>query len=358
MKNNIGYKLYWEDVDERLVYAELDDKSWKFGEKLFGYKKANSLYIYHHGKLSAFYSTKDIEIEATVGYRFYSNTKNVLKVIRIKKEIKRQVDKFITSQNKLNLKKIGNKQLVDLMLRTLDYCEKTLNAHFLTQANFFEQFESEGGLDHVERFEKLSAARFEYSRKAWRAILDFGHKLFAELGRRNELSLAETESLTRSELIAGKINKPLLQKRSEKYVIVSKFHKQNIITGEEVKKYIIKYEKYKESNSVEGVIGNPGIVRAKAFVLKNEFLDLKNLPKGLKKGMVLIVQNAWPELDQYYKFASAIVTNEGGITSHGVIVAREFGIPCIVATRYGTKIFNTGDLVEVNANKGIVRKIK
>ena len=75
------------------------------------------------------------------------------------------------------------------------------------------------------------------------------------------------------------------------------------------------------------------------------------------KGMILIVQNAWPELDALCRLAAAIVTNEGGITSHGVVVAREFGIPCIVRTHIGTEIFKTGQMAEVEAEKGIVRKL-
>lgn len=74
--------------------------------------------------------------------------------------------------------------------------------------------------------------------------------------------------------------------------------------------------------------------------------------------MVLIVQNAWPEFEKYYELASAIITNEGGITSHGVVVARELKIPCIVATKIATHIFKNGDIVEVNANNGVVKILK
>jgi pyruvate,water dikinase len=51
------------------------------------------------------------------------------------------------------------------------------------------------------------------------------------------------------------------------------------------------------------------------------------------------------------------VTNEGGITSHASILAREFGIPCIVGTHTATDKIKTGDLIEVDANKGVVKII-
>lgn len=55
--------------------------------------------------------------------------------------------------------------------------------------------------------------------------------------------------------------------------------------------------------------------------------------------------------------ASAIVTNTGGMLSHAAIVSRELKIPCIVNTVNATLAFKFGDIVEVDADKGIARKI-
>ena len=52
--------------------------------------------------------------------------------------------------------------------------------------------------------------------------------------------------------------------------------------------------------------------------------------------------------------ASAIITDEGGIVSHAAIIARELKIPCIVGTKIATKILKDGDLVEVDADQGVV----
>lgn len=51
------------------------------------------------------------------------------------------------------------------------------------------------------------------------------------------------------------------------------------------------------------------------------------------------------------------MTDEGGLTSQIAIVARELQKPCIMSTRIATRIFKDGDLVEVDANTGIVKKI-
>jgi len=56
--------------------------------------------------------------------------------------------------------------------------------------------------------------------------------------------------------------------------------------------------------------------------------------------------------------AAAFVTDEGSITCHATIVARELGTPCNTGIKTATKILSDGDMVEVDADKGIVKKIE
>lgn len=58
------------------------------------------------------------------------------------------------------------------------------------------------------------------------------------------------------------------------------------------------------------------------------------------------------------KKASAIVTDDGGITCHAAIVARELKTPCVVGTKIATHVLKDGDMVEVDADKGSVRIVK
>jgi len=46
------------------------------------------------------------------------------------------------------------------------------------------------------------------------------------------------------------------------------------------------------------------------------------------------------------------------VTSHAAIVARELGIPCIIGTQVATKLLKDGDMIEVDAVRGVVRKVK
>jgi phosphohistidine swiveling domain-containing protein len=76
-----------------------------------------------------------------------------------------------------------------------------------------------------------------------------------------------------------------------------------------------------------------------------------------EKDEILVTKMTRPEFVPAMKKAKAIITDEGGITSHAAIVSRELGIPCIIGTKNATKILKDGMLVEVDANHGIVKVV-
>jgi len=73
-----------------------------------------------------------------------------------------------------------------------------------------------------------------------------------------------------------------------------------------------------------------------------------------RKGDVLVTPMTNPDFVSVMKMAEAIVTDIGGITCHAAIIAREFGVPCIVGTGNATKVLKIGDVVIVNATDGEV----
>jgi len=78
----------------------------------------------------------------------------------------------------------------------------------------------------------------------------------------------------------------------------------------------------------------------------------------LKQGDILVTTMTTPDFLFIMKKAAGFITDEGGITCHAAIVSRELKIPCIIGTKIATKVLKDGDLVEVDAKKGIVRIIK
>lgn len=70
------------------------------------------------------------------------------------------------------------------------------------------------------------------------------------------------------------------------------------------------------------------------------------------KGEVLVTTMTDPDWEPIMKIASAIVTDEGGRTSHAAIISRELGIPCIVGSQQATKKINNGSFVTVDCSNG------
>ena len=86
-------------------------------------------------------------------------------------------------------------------------------------------------------------------------------------------------------------------------------------------------------------------------------LDSKDAHR-MKAREILVAGMTSPDYVVAMKLASAIVTDAGGMTSHAAVVSRELGIPCIVGTKVATQVFKDGDRVEVDTEKGMVRKLK
>ena len=63
------------------------------------------------------------------------------------------------------------------------------------------------------------------------------------------------------------------------------------------------------------------------------------------------------EKDYMHDTTITIVTDEGGIASHAAIVSRELRKPCIIGTKIATQVLKNGDMVEVDADNGIVRRL-
>lgn len=74
----------------------------------------------------------------------------------------------------------------------------------------------------------------------------------------------------------------------------------------------------------------------------------------VSEGDILVASMTRPEYLPAMKKAAAFVTDEGGITCHAAIVAREMKKPCVIGTKNATKVLKDGDLVEVKGHHGLV----
>lgn len=152
-------------------------------------------------------------------------------------------------------------------------------------------------------------------------------------------------------LVGGNIPREVIEIRKRGCVMYPSGSEFIVGTGKE-------YEAWKARiqgsmpEEIKGLVGYKGIVRGR--VVKH--MSWTSVT-AVQEGEVLVTGMTNPQMVPYLKKAAAIVTDEGGMTCHAAILSREMKIPCIVGTQIATQKLQNGDLVEVNAETGIVTLI-
>lgn len=148
--------------------------------------------------------------------------------------------------------------------------------------------------------------------------------------------------------------KQVLQKRYEAGALLFQNGNYEFITGQKVtllEKSI--EEKLMSQTIIRGATAYPGKTKGIAKIIMNT--REKN---DFKKGDILVTGMTRPEYFYLVEKSNGFITDAGGMLSHAAITARELKKPCIIGTQIATKIIKNGDLIEVNANKGIVKIVK
>jgi len=187
----------------------------------------------------------------------------------------------------------------------------------------------------------------------------YAFPLFQEIALRMGISLEDFHYLTYFEvsyfLGGNSLDKNIIIKRRHRYAMIADVGKMDYYYDkrkiDEIKKQVETKEKL-EIKELRGDMASPGVVRGKVKIIHS----IKDLSK-IKTGDILVTPMTKPDYILAMEKAAAFVTDEGGITCHAAIVAREMKKPCIISTKIATKVLKDGDLVEVDATNGTVKKL-
>ena len=105
----------------------------------------------------------------------------------------------------------------------------------------------------------------------------------------------------------------------------------------------------KDADTLLGTPISPGVARGPARVI------LRGGDDQVRPGEILVAPFTDPGWTPYFLNAAAIVMDMGGLLSHGSIIAREYGIPAVVNVGSATNIIRTGQMLEVDAGRGVVK---
>ncbi|MGA2418325.1 MAG: PEP-utilizing enzyme [Candidatus Staskawiczbacteria bacterium] len=145
----------------------------------------------------------------------------------------------------------------------------------------------------------------------------------------------------------------LLKERQKGSVAYWDDNGHEILAGEIVqtlRKKLLGEKKIDDIQDFRGMAASLGKAQGKVKIIKS----VKEIGR-IKQGDVLVAVMTRPDYLPAMKKACAIITDEGGITSHAAIVSRELKIPCVIGTKIATQILRDGDIVQVNANHGFVK---
>ncbi len=257
----------------------------------------------------------------------------IKKDIEPDKEIKEKTAKFVeTEENKSNLKK-----------------------QLKISSNHCRVFDITADIVFLKGYRKDCTFHGYY-------VLD---KILTEVGNRKFLSKNQLQVMTYFEIIdllkSGKDpDMRLINERLKKSSVLG--HKNGsieILSGDKAEEFLKREDKYiekdlidKDATEFKGVCACSGYAKGVVKTVNTPEEMVK-----MKEGDIMLSHTTFPSLVPAMKKAAAIITEDGGVTCHAAIVSRELGTPCVTGIKSLTKVLKDGDMVEVDADKGIVRKL-
>ncbi len=253
----------------------------------------------------------------------------------------------------------AKKIFASLSVKEIQDLSKVLSANLINKQRLLTKI-NDPWLTNVIKMSSLMTHMQDYRKMALVRFSHFLKLIFEEMANRTNLTL-----IAYYNLIFPEIDKVFLKKKIDRAKIKSRIIRNFsfggpkgyvVYEGKDLKKYVNEKDFFPELKKVveiKGVAACPGLIRGRVKIVKDAHQTL-----NLLKNTILVTNNTTPEFVPLIKQAVAIVTEQGGITTHAAIVSRELGIPCIIGTKIATQVLKDGDLVEVDAFKGIVRKLK
>ena len=144
-----------------------------------------------------------------------------------------------------------------------------------------------------------------------------------------------------------KIRDEISERKKEFYKYKTTLPPKFLKNGIEFDDTIMQYDK----NAIYGAAASPGTFNGVARVVKS----IEELSQ-LKDNEILVTSNTDPAWTAVFSKLGGLITETGGILSHGAVISREYRIPAVTAVKGATKIFKTGEEIVVDGNEGVIYK--
>ena len=146
-------------------------------------------------------------------------------------------------------------------------------------------------------------------------------------------------------MIISSLKEKILKRKKEFFRYKSSLPPKFLKNGIEFDDTVMEYNQ----SSIYGAAASPGIFQGVARVV-----DSIGELSQLEENEILITSNTDPAWTAIFSKLGGLITETGGILSHGAVISREYRIPAVTAVKGATNIFKTGDELVVDGNEGVV----
>jgi len=331
-----------------------------------GYAERDFVFTWKNGEHFNFVGKEERKRLAKEGLVLYTH-----KFKSFQSRIEKNTPKYSRKMDEFFVQDLGemtNQELANSFSELVDLTLKVFKDYFYLEyhstdevARIVEQNDKSYDVGKLkEELEVIGKLKFGL-RETWNKVLyspSVLNKYAEEISRR--LSLGESVYFYRFDELIEMLGGKRITIPNRSAVVWGKFSEGKDVTGKDADLIIDRLQRVDRSQKeFSGSIGNKGYYKGKVKKIEfSEKTDFKKEISFMKEGDVLVSGSTGPEMILACKKAGAIITDEGGIISHAAIVSRELGIPSVIGTKIATRLLDDGDMVEVDANKGVVRILK
>ncbi|MCY9024664.1 PEP-utilizing enzyme, partial [Priestia megaterium] len=145
-----------------------------------------------------------------------------------------------------------------------------------------------------------------------------------------------------------KVNDQIITKRKEEYQLYTKLTSPRVITSHgEIVTGAYKRENL-PSQAIVGLPVSSGVIEGRARVI----LNMENA--NLSDGDILVTSFTDPSWTPLFVGIKGLVTEVGGLMTHGAVIAREYGLPAVVGVENATRLIKDGQRIRVHGTDGYI----
>jgi phosphohistidine swiveling domain-containing protein len=317
--------------------------------------------VFFKGKVFHCYHLNNAQKQAAQrGNRIFGQKKSVAKYDRQAKEVLRKLQQVALEYQGIKKQQLTDQELKKTFLALIKTLDRYSNLYTQTEAIYMDRLDSK--LISKKMIQRLGEIRLTLRAAGEQAFYILLGQLLRKISKSFNVRPNDLFFYTYDELLnlfgKKRVRLTIIEKRCAGFALLTIDGQQELITGNRFKKFYVAVMQKEKAQHLSGRVARPGRVVGRARLILHNQRRITRQVAAFKSGEILITEMTRPDTIVACRKAAAIITDEGGITSHAAVISRELNIPCVIGVGNATQIIRTGDLLEVDASQGEIKIIE